>query len=136
MKKLILLVLLGSFSFRAIAPNQRSLVLSVSPPIEAFRELIYAVGMVEAMGDTSKYNELEEAAGYFQIRPIRLTDYNSRTGNKYTIKDMFNYKISEKVFLYYAFRIGPYDYEKVAKTWNGSGAKTIEYWKKIKQFLY
>ena len=136
MKKLFLLVLLGSFSFRAIAPNQKSLVLSVSPPIEAFRELIYAVGMVEAMGDTLKYNELEKAAGYFQIRPIRLEDYNSRTGSHYTMDDMFNYKISEKVFLYFASRIGPYDFEKIAKTWNGSGEQTIEYWNKIKQFLH
>ena len=91
--------------------------------------------MVEGMGDTAVYNELEMAAGYFQIRPIRVQDYNIRTGNKYTLNDMFDYEIAEKIFLYFATQIGPYDFEKIAKNWNGSGAKTIEYWQRIKEFL-
>ena len=87
------------------------------------------------MGDTTAYNEREMATGYFQIRPIRLKDYNIRTGNKYTMNDMFDYKISEKVFLYFATQIGPYDFEKIARNWNGSGAKTFEYWERIKEYL-
>lgn len=124
-----------SFTIRVIAPNQKSLLIPESPPIEPYKQLIYAVGMVEGMGDTTAYNELEMAAGYFQIRPIRLEDYNNRTGSQYTMNDMFNYEISEKVFLYFATQIGPYNIEKIAKNWNGSGAKTIEYWKRIKEYL-
>jgi hypothetical protein len=51
------------------------------------------------------------------------------------MKDLYNYNISEKIFLYFADQIGPYDFEKIAKKWNGSGHMTITYWKKIKQYL-
>lgn len=124
-----------SFTIRVIAPKQKSLLIPEPFPIEPYKQLIYAVGMVEGMGDTTAYNELEMAAGYFQIRPIRLEDYNNRTGSQYTLNDMFNYEISEKVFLFFATQIGPYNSEKIAKSWNGSGAKTIEYWERIKEYL-
>lgn len=135
MKKLFLIVLMTSFTIRVTAPNQKTLLIPESSPIEPYKQLIYAVGMVEGMGDTTAYNELEMAAGYFQIRPIRLEDYNNRTGSQYTLNDMFDYEISEKVFLYFAAQIGPYNIEKIAKNWNGSGAKTIEYWQRIKEYL-
>jgi len=135
MKKLYLTLLLFSFAFRAIAPNNDSVVIIESPPEEPFSKLVYAVGMVEGMGDTTAYNALEEATGYFQIRPIRLLDYNRRTGSHYTMKDMYNYEISEKIFLYFASQIGPYKFEKIARNWNGSGAKTNEYWKRVKEYL-
>jgi hypothetical protein len=48
---------------------------------------------------------------------------------------MFNYENSRKVFLYFASLIGPYDIEKIAKAWNGSGPKTEYYWKRIKEYL-
>jgi hypothetical protein len=135
MKKLFLILLLMSLTIKAIAPIEKSLLIPQPPPLEPYKKLIYAVGMVEGMGDTTAYNELEMAAGYFQIRPIRVLDYNIRTGNKYTLNDMFDYEIAEKVFLYFATQIGPYDFEKIAKNWNGSGAKTIEYWQRVKEFL-
>jgi hypothetical protein len=135
MKKLYLTLLLFSFALRAIAPNNDSLVIIESSVVNPFSKLIYAVGMVEGMGDTTAYNPQEKAIGYFQIRPIRLVDYNRRTGNHYAMKDMFNYEISEKVFLYYASQTGPYNFEKIAKNWNGSGAKTALYWKRIKKYL-
>lgn len=91
--------------------------------------------MVEGKCDTLAYNPIEEAVGYFQIRPIRLEDYNKRTESNYTMKDMFNYEISEKIFLYYAGKIGPYNFEQIARNWNGSGHRTINYWNRIKQYL-
>jgi hypothetical protein len=135
MKKLFLIIFLISLTIRVIAPNQNSLLIPEPPPIEPYKQLIYAVGMVEGMGDTTAYNVREMAAGYFQIRPIRVEDYNIRTGNQYTLNDMFNYEISEKIFLYFASQIGPYDFEKIARNWNGSGAKTLEYWERIKEYL-
>jgi len=135
MKKIYLTLLLFSFALRAIAPNNDSLVIIDSPVVEPFSKLIYAVGMVEGMGDTLAYNPQEKAIGYFQIRPIRLIDYNRRTGSHYAMKDMFSYEISEKIFLYYATQVGPYNFEKIAKNWNGSGAKTALYWKRIKLYL-
>jgi hypothetical protein len=135
MKKLILVLILILLTFPVIAPVYKSFVISKPVPVEPYKKLIYAVGMVEGKGDTATYNELEMAAGYFQIRPVRVEDYNNRTGSHYTLDDMFSYEISEKVFLYFATQIGPYDLEKIARNWNGRGVRTIEYWKKIKKFL-
>jgi hypothetical protein len=110
-------------------------VIIESTPIKPFTKLIQAVGMVETGFDTLAYNAVEEATGYFQIRPIRVMDYNQRTGNNYTLNDMYNYEIAEKVFLYYASIIGPGNFEKIAKSWNGSGPMTIHYWERVKKYL-
>jgi hypothetical protein len=64
-----------------------------------------------------------------------VEDYNKRTGSNYTMNDMFNYKISEKIFLYYALQIGPYDLKSIAMNWNGSGPRTIQYWNQVKKYL-
>jgi hypothetical protein len=135
LKKLVSTVLFLGLGFRAFAPENGSLVLVRTIPVEPFSTLIHAIGMVETQYDTLAYNPLEEAVGYFQIRPIRLEDYNSRTGSTYSMNDLFNYGISEKIFLYYAVEIGPYDFERIAKTWNGSGKSTILYWEQVKKFL-
>ena len=92
--------------------------------------------MVETQYDTLAFNPLENAVGYFKIRPIRLVDYNIRTGSTYSMADLFNYKTSEKIFLYYASEIGPYNFERIAKTWNGSGKNTLLYWDQVKKFLF
>lgn len=135
MKKVILFTFLLLFASRSFAPNQKAIAIFYEPPVEPFSKLIYAVGMVEGKCDTLAYNEFEEAAGYFQIRPIRLEDYNRRTGSSLTLNDMFDYQKAEKVFLYYAHLIGPYNLEKIARNWNGSGARTTEYWNQVKKFL-
>lgn len=128
-------LLLLSYTFRVSAPNRESLIIIDSHPIEPYKRLIRVIGIVETGNDTLAFNPIEKAAGYFQIRPIRLEDYNKRTGSNYKMKDLFNYDISEKIFLYYADKIGPYDFEKIARKWNGSGHLTIAYWKRIKQYL-
>jgi len=123
------------FTIKAMAPSRASLVIPASGPEQPYRRLIHAIGIVETKCDTLSYNPVEEATGYFQIRPIRLQDYNKRTGSRYTMKDLFNYNISEKIFLYYARQAGPYDLEKIARRWNGSGKKTIHYWNRVKKYL-
>lgn len=130
----IALILL-SFTIRATAPSREPLTIISADPIEPYKRLIHAIGMVETLHDTMAYNPVEQAVGYFQIRPIRLADYNRRTGSKYKMKDLFNYNISEKIFLYYAEMYGPYNFEKIAKRWNGSGPKTYYYWKRVKKYL-
>lgn len=91
--------------------------------------------MVETKFDSLSYNLTEKAVGCFQIRPILLQDYNKRTGSKYSMNDLFRYNISEKIFLYYASQIGPYDLERIAKKWNGKGKETIQYWNQVKRLL-
>lgn len=134
-KKIVLASILFSMTFKALAPNQESLLIFRSSSIEPYKKLIHAIGIVETKCDTLSYNPVEQATGYFQIRPVRLEDYNKRTGSHYRMKDLFNYKISEKIFLYYARQVGPYDLEKIAKGWNGSGPKTYYYWRRVKHYL-
>jgi hypothetical protein len=124
-----------TFALDVFAPSTTTKVIIESTPIKPFTKLIQAVGMVETGFDTLAYNAVEEATGYFQIRPIRVMDYNQRTGNKYTLNDMYNYEIAEKFFLYYATIIGPGNFEKIAKSWNGSGPMTIHYWERVKKYL-
>ncbi len=128
-------ILLIFFSLHLSAPRLESLIILSYPPVNPYQNLIKAIGIVETKNDTLAYNPLEKAAGYFQIRPIRLEEYNRRTGNNYSMIDLFNYDISEKIFLYFADLIGPYDFERIAKRWNGSGQMTISYWNRIKEYL-
>src|SRR5664279_5075896 len=121
LKKIVSVAFLLVLTFKVFAPASESLTLIRTSPSEPFLSLIHAIGMVETQYDTLAFNPLEEAVGYFQIRPIRLMDYNARTGSTYSMKDLFNYKISEKIFIYYASELGPYNFEKIAKAWNGSG---------------
>lgn len=134
-KKIVFLKFLIFLNMSVYAPSRPSLPVFEDKAVEPFRRLINAIGMVETGHDTLAYNPVEEAAGYFQIRPIRLRDYNIRTGSNYAMKDLYNYEVSEKIFLYYASQIGPYDFETIARRWNGSGSMTIEYWKKVKANL-
>ena len=135
LRKIISVTFVLLLGLKVFAPMDKSLIVVRTAPIEPYNNLIHAIGMVETQFDTLAYNPLEEAVGYFQIRPIRLVDYNIRTGSTYTMNDLFNYKISEKIFVYYASEIGPYNFERIAKTWNGSGQSTIQYWDQVKKFL-
>jgi hypothetical protein len=128
-------LLLITIPYQASSPTVDSLIIFDSPPVEPYKQLIYAIGFVETMNDNLAYNPIEQAAGIFQIRPIRLQDYNRRTGSEYIMKDLFDYEISERIFLYYADLTGPYNLEQIARKWNGSGHMTTYYWNRIKEYL-
>lgn len=133
--KIVLALFLILISFRAAAPGLNAVYIPVSAPVNPYERLIRAVIQVESAGDTLAFNLKEEAIGAFQIRPIRLKDYNQRTGNNYKIEDCYNFEVSKKIFLYYAERIGYPDYETIAKSWNGSGRITLAYWEKVQKHL-
>lgn len=135
LRKFVIITIFFSFAANVFAPCSESLVIIGSRPVEPFKKLIHAIGMVETRLDTLAYNVEEEATGFFQIRPVRVIDYNKRTGSNLSLKDMYNYEIAEKIFLYYASIIGPSDFEKIAKSWNGSGPLTISYWDRVKLHL-
>lgn len=120
---------------KASAPDIKVATIPFPKPIDAFDRLIIAVVQVESAGDTLAYNQMEEAAGAFQIRPIRLLDYYQRTGINYKIEDCYNFDISKEIFLYYARQTGYPDYETIARNWNGSGKLTLDYWEKVKANL-
>ncbi len=119
-------------TFTVKAPETSVTFILASEPVDAYERLIKAVVKVESAGNTLAYNLIEEAVGAFQIRPIRILDYNRRTGKNYKIENCYNFDISKEVFLYYARKIGYPDYETIARNWNGSGETTQGYWEKVK----
>ena len=120
---------------RVFAPGANSLIIAGSTAINPFSALMFATAMVETMGNPMAYNELENAVGIFQIRQVRIDEYNRRTGNNIALSEMFDAQLSEMIFLYFASHYGPYKLEKIAKSWNGSGPMTELYWKRIKEYL-
>lgn len=114
------------------APNDSYLVIEKKPAINGYEPLIKALVCVETDHGKDFYNEIENAVGPFQIRQIRVDDYNQRTGSNYQLKDFYDYDLSKKMFLYYA---QGKDYETTARNWNGSGPMTIEYWNKVKRHI-
>ena len=135
MRRMKLLIIITLFSLKAFCPSDPAIRIVKTEAIRPFKPLIFAIGSVECSFDTLAYNPLEQATGYFQIRPIRIEDYNKRTGSNYTLNDMFDYYKAEKVFLYYASRIGPYDMERIIRNWNGKWSLTDDYYKKVKSKL-
>jgi len=135
LRKAVFIPVFLLLALRLAAPEQKFIYLTEPLPVEPFASLMYAIAMVETAGNVNAYNPVEEAAGIFQIRPVRVTDFNIRTGSSYELSDMFDYEISKEVFLYYASRMGPYNFEQIAKNWNGSGPGTIEYWERVRNYL-
>jgi hypothetical protein len=123
-----------ALSTKALAPDIRTLTILVPEPVDIYESRLAAVMQVESAGDTLAYNPLEDAYGPLQIRPIRLLDYNRRTGKTYVMRDCYRPVIAKEIFLYYARILGP-DFEIIAKRWNGSGVKTIGYWARVKTVL-
>jgi hypothetical protein len=130
-----LTILFLLLAMRAAAPEAKVAFILVSSPVNSFDRLIKAIVHVESTGDDFAFNLREQAVGAFQIRPIRILDYNRRTGKDYKIENCFNYNVSKEIFLYYAKRIGYPDYETIARKWNGSGKNTLDYWEKVKNNL-
>jgi hypothetical protein len=136
MKKLLFILLL--IPLNLFAPTSGVLSVVEGESIQPYKRLIYAIGVVECSLDTLAYNPIEDAVGYFQIRPIRLEDFNKRKGKSYKLTDMYDYDKAEEVFLSYT---DPYYTEEyIARLWNGGPdgmrkASTLKYWRKIKAIL-
>ena len=136
--RLRIVIFIASFllgGLRVFAPGSNHFIISGSPGINPFKGLMSATAMVETMGNPMAYNELENAVGIFQIRQVKIDEYNRRTGGNIALSEMYDTQLSEKVFLFFASHYGPYKLEKIAKAWNGSGPMTELYWKRIKEYL-
>jgi len=128
MKKMTILLIFLFFCVRAQAPEHNTLLILKPNEINLYERLIKAVTWVESKNGLYVWNPKEEAVGWFQIRQCRVDDYNKRTKSSYKLKDFYDYELSKRAFLY--FTKGR-SLEQVARSWNGSGPKTIEYWSKV-----
>ena len=113
------------------APVSNTITIIEIEPYNEYESLLLAIYSVESNSGKYLYNEKENAVGPLQIRPIRVRDYNIRTGRNYRHEDFYSYELSRKMFLYYA---RGKSYEEAAKDWNKS--KTDTYWNNVKSKLY
>lgn len=132
MKRLLFLILFLLTITQLRAPESSVLIIMRTESISRYGELIEAITWVESKHGSETWNPIEKAVGWFQIRQVRVDDYNKRRGTNYKLIDFFDYKLSKEMFLYYA---DGKSFEQAAKNWNGSGPKTIDYWRKVKQKL-
>jgi len=132
MKKTLLLILVSCYCHLLPAPERRELLIVNNNAINAYDRLIEAIVHVETDHGKVLYNPKENAVGYFQIRQIRVDDYNWRTKSNYKLSDFYDYDLSRKMFLYYT---KDRSFEKIARSWNGSGPMTKIYWSKVKYHM-
>jgi hypothetical protein len=135
MKKLILLLAFSTLAGLAGCPPNNTIYLPNKPPFKPLEALWEATAWVESTNNPNALNEKEMAIGIVQIRKIRLTDYNERTGKNYKPNDCYDPQISKEIWFYFATKFHPYDYEGISKAWNGRGKSNIIYWGKVKKQL-
>ena len=123
-----LIILFLLISAKMYAPGYNSLIIERSEGIEPFAGLLRATAIVESGNNHLAYNAQERATGLLQIRPIRLLDYNQRTGSHYTMNDLYDPKISKKIWVFYARKFSVYDFEGISRSWN---CNSRAYWMKI-----
>ena len=115
-----------------IAPPNNSGMVFESEGINYYEPLIKAVVMVESSNGKYTYNPDEGAVGWFQIRQVRVDDYNKKRGMDHKLADFYDYDLSREIFLWYA---SGKSYEVAARNWNGKWVLTEKYWKRVKQHL-
>lgn len=128
MKKMIVIFAILLFSARLTAPAEKFLVIEQAEVINYYDQLIKAVVMVESANGKYTCNSQEQAVGWFQIREVRVIEYNQLTGSNYKLEDFYDFELSRAMFLYYC---KGRDYESVARAWNGKWSLTEGYWMKI-----
>ena len=127
-----LIILFLLISATLYAPGYNSLIIERSEGVDPFARLLRATAIIESGNNHLAYNAQERATGLLQIRPIRLLDYNQRTGSHYTMNDLYDPKISKKIWLFYARKFSVYDFEGISRSWN---CNSRAYWMKIKKEL-
>lgn len=131
--KTLLTILLFLIHVTLKAPADDRIILFSPVLRHPYAEIITAIGTVESNGDNSAFNKKEIARGYFQIREIRLKDFNQRTGLKFTKQDLFIYHKAEIIFLFYASDFNPDSTKAISREWNKS--KTGKYIDKVQKQL-
>ena len=141
MKRLILLLCIVIYSTqRGLCPPDTTLIIEFKPPVKPFEALSHAVAIVESKNNPNAYNKKENAVGRYQIRQIRIDDFNQKTGKSYQIKEMYDTIKAKEVFMWYAMEIGYQNPEKIIRCWNGGDRRmkkqsTVKYYKKVLKYL-
>jgi hypothetical protein len=118
-RKLLILCILFTCTLAGTPHEDKKLVIQYEPPCNPFKTLSLAVGIVESKNNPMAYNARERAYGIYQIRDGMLTDFNKATGRSYTLTDMYDISLSNKVFMWHCMKYHPTEIETIVRTWNG-----------------
>jgi hypothetical protein len=132
MKMLTTIVIL-LMTFELLAPESKTAVIIEGEAVMPYEAIITAIVKVESNGNTFAYNAKEGATGAFQIRQIRLDEYNRLSGENLKLTDCYNYEISKRIFLYYSCQFRYDDYKAIAWDWNKS--RTNKYFLKVQKAM-
>jgi len=133
MKKLIFAIILCFIWTNIPSPGHAKIYIS-QPKFESPYEAIWeAICQYESRNDPMAYNPKEDAVGIAQIRPIRIKDYNERTGKNYKLVEMYDVEKSKEVFMHYATHL--HHRNKIIRKWNGSGPQSYKYLAEILKII-
>ena len=130
----ILATILIIMNLPVLAPVNRMLYLERPEEINPYEAIIRAVTTVESGNGKFLLNETEMAVGWFGIRPVRLNDFNKKTGSHITLDECYGYETGRIIFLWYASQIDYRDIKAIAINWNGI-SKENKYYAKIQKVL-
>jgi len=133
MKAIMIILFLAMFQ-SICAPPLREVVICHPEEINPYIEIMHAVTTIESSNGVNLYNAKEQAFGWFGIRPIRLEDYNKRTGQNITHAQCYDYETGKMIFLFYASQVDYRDIKGICIAWNGV-SKENRYYAKIKAVL-
>jgi hypothetical protein len=136
MKKLLIITILSFVCINLPSTGYLKLYVLRAQSINPYEQIWGAVCKIESGGDSLAFCidiNGKPSVGIAQVQQIRLDDYNKRSGNNFTLFDMYSPAKAKKVFLYYCNSM---DYERICRRWNGSGPMTKLYWKKLTKILY
>lgn len=134
--KTIIIVILLLISIKLTTPGiKKEIIIIAGKAISEIDELWRAVCYVE-----TRFNPLTwvidinglPSVGISCIQQSRIDHYNQLTGKSYTFNDCLDENISKEIFVYFA---RGKTIEQAARSWNGSGVMTDDYWRKIRSAL-
>ena len=132
--KLLTILILSLLSFEVFAPGNNFVPVLTPEPSNPYLPILNACYAIESSNGVMLLNAKEDAAGPLGIRPIKIADYNRRTGKRITLNDRYNYEISKTIFLYYVSQCDYRDIKGMAIAWNGK-SKENKYYSKIMKIL-
>lgn len=134
MKKMITTILFTALFSSLTAPPYSCGYVIQGEAINPYIRIMNAVTTVESTNGKYLLNAKENAVGWFGIRPIRLNDYNKKTGKHITLDECYSFETGRMIFLYYASQYDYRDIKGICVSWNGV-SKENKYYAKIRAEL-
>ena len=140
--KMLITTFLLLITSECFAPAGPSMIVRPEP-INPYEKIWNVICEVESSGNYLAYHMEDNgfpSVGIAQVQYSRIIDFNRRTGNNYTLMDMYLPDKAKVVFMYYASEFNPNDNESISRCWNGGPTgmnkkSTEKYYLKVQTLL-